>query len=677
MDKMKFETVDGTVRNIDKIAEMFPQVITEVLGEDGKLKRAVKWDVLKQLLSGDYVEGGECYEFTWPGKRAAIAKAAAPIRKTLRPCVEESKNWDTTENLYIEGDNLDVLKLLQESYLGKVKMIYIDPPYNTGSDFIYKDNFTKDRENNEEELGLFDEETDDRTMSGELFKNTEANGRFHSDWCSMIYPVLQIAQDLLTNDGAVFISIDENELHNLQKIADEVFGPHNFIVQLVWAAGRKNDSKYISVSHEYILCYAKNIQFLKDHKILWRERKQGLDDIYAEYVRLVKQYDQDVNAIEKGLKAWYKALPNGHPAKDHKHYSSVDSKGIYFPSDISWPGGGGPKYEFLHPITGRPVKVPSRGWVTSKENLTQWVSEDRVDFGDDETKVPTLKAYLKENEESVPYSVFYLDGRASSKRLANLMGDKVFENPKDEEVISRIIDFVGCKDGDVVFDFFSGSGTTAHSVFLSNLNKKTNVKFILCQLQEIIAPAKTTSEKSKKVAVAACKLLDSLKAPHNICEIGKERIRRAGEKIKKEAGLAAADLDVGFRVFKVADSNMKDVYYSANEYSQGMLDSLVSNIKEDRTDLDLLYGCLLEWGVELSLPHTSETIDGVTVHTVDNGALIACFDANIPESAIRTIAKRQPLRAVFRDSSFASAPQKINVEEIFKLLSPTTTVKVI
>ena len=677
MDKMKFETVDGTRRNIDKIAEMFPQVVTEVLGDDGKLKRAVKWDVLKELLSGDYVEGGECYEFTWPGKRAAIAEAAKPIRKTLRPCKEESKNWDTTENLYIEGDNLEVLKLLQESYLGKVKMIYIDPPYNTGNDFVYKDNFTKDKDTSEDELGLFDEETDNRTMSGELFHNTESNGRFHSDWCSMIYPRLIIAKDLLADDGAIFISIDENELHNIQKVADEVFGSHNFVAQLVWAAGRKNDSKYISVSHEYILCYAKNIQFLKDHKILWRERKQGLDDIYAEYSRLVKQHKSDIHAIEKGLKAWYKALPNGHPAKDHKHYSSVDSKGIYFPSDISWPGGGGPKYEFLHPVTGRPVKVPSRGWVTSKENLTQWALEDRIDFGDSEAKVPTLKAYLRENEESVPYSVFYLDGRAASKRLANLMGDKVFENPKDEEVISRIIDFVGCEDGDIVFDFFSGSGTTAHSVFLSNLNKKINVKFILCQLQEIIDPAEATSEKSKKVAVTACNLLDSLKVPHNICEIGKERIRRAGEKIKEEAGLAAANLDIGFRVFKVADSNMKDVYYSAGEYSQDMLDSLVSNIKEDRTDLDLLYGCLLEWGVELSLPHTSETIDNVTVHTVNNGDLIACFDANIPESAIRTIAKRQPLRAVFRDSSFASAPQKINVEEIFKLLSPTTTVKVI
>ena len=578
--------------------------------------------------------------------------------------MEESKNWDTTENLYIEGDNLEVLKLLQESYLGKVKMIYIDPPYNTGNDFIYADDFMRSQEEENEQMGMYDED-DNR-----LFKNTDTNGRFHSDWCSMIYSRLMLARNLLREDGAIFISIDENEVNTLKAICDEVFGASNFIAELIWSAGRKNDSKYISVSHEYILCYFKDALWVKEHKILWREKKQGLSDIYAEYEHLKQIYGNDCVLIEKELRKWYKTLADGHPAKDHSHYNKVDDHGIFFASDISWPGGGGPKYEVLHPVTHKPVRIPSRGWITNKETMQRWIEEGRVNFGADESFVPTIKSYLEEHEYGVPYSVFYQDGRAASKRLAALMGDKVFENPKDEDIIQRIIQFCGTDDGDIILDFFSGSATTAHAMFLADAEQNKHRKFILVQLPEKIDPQKEASEKAKKVAQNAVNLLDTIGVPHNICEIGKERIRRAGEKIKSENPLTTQNLDVGFRVLKLDDTNMKDVYYAPDDYDQGMLAGLESNIKDDRTDLDLLFGCLIDWGLPLSLPYSSEQIDGCTVHTYNDGDLIACFDANIPESVVKEIAKRRPLRAVFRDSGFASSPEKINVFEIFKLYMP-------
>lgn len=678
MRKPKFETPDLTSENIEKIAALFPNCITEMLDEERSTpekkvyKRAINFEMLKQMLSPDVVDGDEAYEFTWVGKKAAIVEANKPIRKTLRPCVAESKDWDTTENLYIEGDNLEVLKLLQESYLGKVKMIYIDPPYNTGNDFIYADDFKMESEEWKVESGEWSEEGD------RLFKNTDTNGRFHSDWCSMIYSRLLLSRNLLTPDGVIFISIDENEVNTLKAICDEVFGASNFIAELIWSAGRKNDSKYISVSHEYILCYFKDALWVKDHKILWREKKQGLSDIYAEYERLKKVYGEDCTSIEKELKGWYKSLPDGHPAKDHSHYCRVDKNGIFFADNISWPGGGGPKYQVLHPVTQKPVKIPSRGWLTNEATMKEWIVQGRVEFGKDENGVPTLKSYLKDREYSVPYSVFYKDGRAASKRLATLMGDKVFENPKDEEIIQRIIQFCGTDDGDIILDFFSGSATTAHAMFLADAEQNKHRKFILVQLPETIDPQKEASEKAKKVAQNAVNLLDTIGVPHNICEIGKERIRRAGEKILKEQlannnstlNSPNSKLDIGFRVLKLDSTNMKDVYYAPCDYDQDFLHQLESNIKDDRTDLDLLFGCLIDWGLPLSLPYKSEQIDGCTVHTYNDGDLIACFDANVPESVVKEIAQRRPLRAVFRDSGFASSPEKINMFEIFKLYMP-------
>lgn len=550
--------------------------------------------------------------------------------------------------------------------------VKIDPPYNTGNDFIYRDDFSQSAGEYAEESGQVDEETGER-----LFKNTDTNGRFHSDWCSMMYSRLMTARNFLTEDGVIFISIDENEVNTLKSICDEVFGASNFIAELIWSAGRKNDSKHISVSHEYILCYFRDAQYIKEKKIVWREKKQGLDDIYAKYDSLVKQYGDDYAAIERELKAWYKGLPDGHPAKDHSHYSRVDKNGIFFADNISWPGGGGPKYTVLHPITQKPVKVPSRGWLTNEATMKEWIAQGRVEFGKDENGVPTLKSYLKDREMSVPYSVFYKDGRAASKRLATLMGDKVFENPKDEEIIQRLIEFCGTTEGDIVLDFFSGSATTAHALFLANLSQKIHRKFILVQIPEKIEPAKSSAGKSRKVAENAVSLLDSIGVSHNVCEIGKERIRRAGKKIKAENPQTSTDLDIGFRVFKLDDTNMLDVYYSADEYDQNLLALMESNIKPDRTDLDLLFGCLLEWGLPLSMPYHSEKIDGCTVHTYNDGDLIACFDRNIPDSVVMEIAKRQPLRAVFQDASFASSPSKINVWERFKLLAPDTRVKVI
>lgn len=549
-------------------------------------------------------------------------------------------------------------------------MIYIDPPYNTGNDFVYEDDFAESASEYLANSGQFDEQ------GNRLVTNTESNGRFHTDWLNMIYPRLKVARDLLTEDGVIFISIDENELENLKKVCDEIFGESNFIAELIWSAGRKNDSKYISVSHEYVVCYFRNAEYIKEHKIVWREKKRGLDDIYNIYNALVKKYGDDYVNIEKELKKWYKNLPDGHPAKDHKHYCKVDRRGVYFADNISWPGGGGPKYEVLHPLTHKPVKIPSRGWITSEENLKEWIKEDRVDFGENENSVPTVKAYLKDREYAVPYSVFYQDGRAASKRLAALMGDKVFENPKDEEVIERIIEFCGTNDGDIILDFFSGSATTAHAVFLANVEQNLNRRFILVQIPELIDASKG-SEKSKKVAKNAINLLDSMKVPHTICEIGKERIRRAGAKIKEENPEKAQNLDKGFRVLKLDSSNMKEVFYSPKDTAQQDLFSLVDNVKDDRTSGDLLFQVMLELGATLDSKIEESKVDGKTIYNVADGYLVACFDQKVTDEVVTTIAKMQPMYAVLRDTSMADDATTTNFEQIFKTYAPNTTTKIL
>ena len=668
-------------RNIETLGQLFPSCLTEKINDEGKLVKAIDFDKLRQELACDIVEGAEeRYQFTWPDKRAAIRLANAPTNKTLRPCREESVDFDNTENLYIEGDNLEVLKLLRENYLGKVKMIYIDPPYNTGNDFVYNDDFAQGKAEFEAQSGLFDEEGN--RMADPMVQNTESNGRFHTDWLNMIYPRLKVAKDLLADDGVIFISIDENEVENLKRISDEIFGSKNFIAELIWSAGRKNDSKYISISHEYILCYFKNSDYIKENKIVWREKKQGLDAIYTEYERLKKVYISDVKSIEKQLKTWYKSLPDGHPAKDHSHYCRVDENGIFFADNISWPGGGGPKYQVLHPVTQKPVVIPSRGWLVNEKTMKEWVAQGKVLFGETEQSVPTLKAYLKDREYSVPYSVFYRDGRAASKRLATLMGDKVFENPKDEEIIQRLIEFSGVNNGDIVMDFFSGSASTAHSVFLASINKQINLKFILVQIPEEISESKATAERGKKVARAAISLCESMRVPNNICEIGKERIRRAGKKIKEENASKEGieRLDVGFRVLKLDESNMADVYYTPAEtpiQTTLAFDALVDNIREGRTAEDLLFQVLPECNLPLSSKIEIREIHGKKVFVVNDGYLIACFDKDINESVITAIAKEKPYYFVMCDSSVANDNVIDNFEQIFEAYSKDTVRRIL
>lgn len=664
-----------TDENIARIRELFPGCVTEAHDENGSLKLSVDFDQLRQELSDFIVEGPqERYHLNWPGKREALLTANAPITKTLRPCREESVDFDTTKNLFIEGDNLDALKLLQETYLGKVKMIYIDPPYNTGNDFIYEDDFAE----NADEFLLRSNQKDEE--GNRLVANTESNGRFHSDWLSMIYPRLKLARNFLTEDGAIFVSCDEIEQPRLRSVMDEVFGQSNFIADMVWAGGRKNDSRLVSVSHEYIICYSKNFESLREKKIIWRQRKKGLDEIYAEYNRLKRLHGVDYHAISVGIKTWYRALADGHPSKAHKHYSSVDFRGIYFPDNISWPGGGGPKYEVLHPETRKPVKVPSRGWMTSNpKKMQEWINEQRVHFGVDENSVPCIKSYLNDRELQTPYSVFYQDGRAASKRLRTLMNGDIFDFPKDELVLQEIIEMLTEND-DLVFDFFAGSSTSAHAVMAQNSTDGGNRKFIMVQLPE---PCNEQSEAFKS-------------GYKTIAEISKERIRRAGKKIKDDGGRMKneeyslfsdsenssliphpSSLDVGFRVLKVDSSNMAEVYYTPDAVKQEELFNAVDNIKPDRTQEDLLFQILLDLSVDLSLPIRKELIQGKSVFFVNQPPydIIACFDTGVSEELVKELAQHKPLRVVFRDTGFTTDAVKINVDQIFKQLSPGTEVK--
>ena len=608
LDKMKFETPDMTAENIEKIAELFPNCVTEMRDESGKIRRGVNFEMLRQMLSPDVVDGDERYEFTWVGKKASIAEANKSIRKTLRPCPEESKDWDTTENLYIEGDNLEVLKLLQESYLGKVKMIYIDPPYNTGNDFIYADDFMRSQEEENEQMGMYDEE-DNR-----LFKNTNTNGRFHSDWCSMMYPRLMLARNLLADDGVIFISIDDNEQENLKKICDEVFGESNFVNVFMWLHGKGKKNAHSRTLQQYVLCYAKCLSQVKE----WT------DYDYTSY--------EFTNPDNDPKGKWFSGSLSFNENRSnplHPNYYTITS-----PSGVKW----------------------TRQWQVNYDEMQKLIEEGDISWGTSPKFDSVPRQKIRPSKiEIIPPNIFENCGTTAGaeKELGDIVGKDIFSYPKPVALLKHII-MLSCDQNAIILDFFSGSATTAHAAMQLNAEDGGHRKFIMVQLPE---PCDEQSEAYK----AGYK---------NICEIGKERIRRAGEKIKAENGLAAQNLDIGFRVLKLADSNMKDVYYAADDYKQADLLDMVSNIKDDRTDLDLLFGCLIDWGLPLSMPYTSEQIEDCTVHTYNDGDLIACFDANIPESVVKEIASRKPLRAVFRDSSFANSPAKINVFEIFKLYMP-------
>ena len=617
MEKMRMESVDMTQQNIEKIETLFPNCITETVDADGKPRKAIKFDILRQMLSADVVNGSEVYEFTWVGKKAAIVEANKPIRKTLRPCPEESVNWDCTENLYIEGDNLEVLKLLQESYLNRIKVIYIDPPYNTGLDFIYRDNFSISETDYNEQMGLFDEE------NNRLFKNTDSNGRFHSDWCSMMYSRLILARTLLTDDGVIFISIDDNEYASLKEICDEVFGAQSFLATFVWKrrASSQLDKSKCSTDHEYVLAYRM-----------------------------------------KGFKAFRGT------DKDYKGYSNPDNdpRGPWTLGDLTVGMTGDMRpnqyYDLVDPKTGKVYKPNyNRVWSYIPESMAELIAENRIVFPEDTSKRPMKKRFASELDSSTNPQSTWMDNvgmnTEATKQMYDLFGKSFFAYTKPESLVKALI-LQASDDDSIIMDFFSGSATTAQAVMQLNAEDKGHRKFIMVQLPEACDPEGEAYKTGFQT----------------ICDIGKERIRRSGKKISDET---KSSIDSGFRVLKLDETNMRDIYYSADDYNQDMLAMLESNIKSDRTDLDLLFGCLLEWGLPLSLPYSSEKIDGFTVHTYNDGDLIACFDENISKTVVETIAKRQPLRAVFRDSSFPDSPAKINVGEIFKLLAPDTRVKVI
>lgn len=637
MEKMRMESVDLTAQNIDKIGKLFPNCITETVDETGKLKKAINFEMLKQMLSGDVIEGDEAYEFTWVGKKASIVEANKPIRKTLRPCKEESVNWDKTKNLYIEGDNLEVLKLLQESYLGKIKMIYIDPPYNTGNDFIYRDNLSIKNNEYKERAGFFDD------YNNRFFRNGDTNGRFHSDWCSMVYSRLMISRNLLTEDGVIFINIDEKEAGNLRKIGDEVFGESNYVSNFIWQSRTSISNDYeVSLNHNHTLIYSKSRE-----KLVF-----GGDPISS---------DEYINPDNDPRGPW-KLVPI-----DANH------------------AGGDTIYPVRNPKTGVDYYPPNgRIWCYNREKMQQLIEEGRIKFGLNDNSSPKRKLYLKERiekgDKKTPSSILLDVGttKDGTVEIMNLFdGEKVFDYPKPVSLLKRLIRY-GAPQGGIILDFFSGSGTTAQAVMESMNDNGEEYQFIMIQLPEDLdVSIVEASSSSKKTLQNAIKLLDSLGKKHLLTEVAKERIRRVKEKIQATNPLNRKELDLGFRVFKLDDSNMNDVFYNPQEYTQDLLSSLESNVKSERNDLDLLFGCLLEWGLPLSLPYSSEQIDGCTVHNYNDGDLIACFDENIPESVIKEIAKKQPLRTVFRDGSFIDSPSKINVGEIFKLMAPDTRVKVI
>ena len=603
------------------------------------------------MLSDHVIDGDETYEFSWVGKKEAILEANTPIRKTLRPvrndeyiptgadsdgnsyCSSAGLNWDNTDNLYIEGDNLEVLKLLQENYLGEIKMIYIDPPYNTGSDFVYKDNFSASIDEYEDAAGVYD------NAGNRMFKNTNTNGRFHSDWCSMIYSRLLLASKLLKDDGILFISIDDNEVENLTKIGKEIFGESNYINALKWKRKKQPSflSKHIAPVMEYVLIFAKNSDSMGKLSVetVSDSTKKVINISNVESERIFKK-GVEVKGIINGL------IPKGK--------YTIKTMSVEYMNDVIVKDG----------YTTNSVIVRAK-FLNTQDKIDEFIDEKLLFI----TTAKGLRRYVSEEEKNKAKSITDLildwgDNQDSEKEQKELLGDKYFDYTKPVSLLYNLIK--SCtSDEDVILDFFSGSATTAHAVMQLNADDGDHRKFIMIQVAEKTDVDGKAYNKGYK----------------NICEIGKERIRRAGKKIKEESPLTTMNLDVGFRVFKTDDSNMTDVYYNPSEYSQDLLSSLESNIKSNRTDLDLLFGCLLEWGLPLSLPYSSEEVDGCTVHDYNDGDLIACFEENVPDSVVKAIAKKQPLRAVFRDSSFSDSPSKINVGEIFKLLAPDTRVKVI
>lgn len=629
METLKMHSLDGVQRNIDLIGKLFPNVITEVK-RNGKVEHAIDFDVLRQELSGSIVEGREeRYQFTWPDKKKAMLAANAPITATLRPVAADSVGKDGTpggfdsENLYIEGDNLEVLKLLQETYLGKVKMIYIDPPYNTGNDFVYEDDFAQSAADYMDNSGQYDEE------GNRLVTNTESNGRFHTDWLNMIYPRLKIAKDLLADDGAVFISIDDNEVKNLMAMCDEVFGTSNFLATFVWQKkyGPANDAKGVSATHEYILLYGKNSD-------VWMP---GLLPRSDEQLKAYKNPDNDPRGVWRA--------------------SDLSARTYSASCDYIITGPTGLKFS----------PPPSRSWIVNKESYQNLLADNRITFGSDGTGRPMQKKFITEVKGGITPETWLPRERGGDNKIAryelkDIFPENLFDTPKPSKLVSYLITISGVEKDAIILDFFSGSATTAHAVMKLNAEDSGHRKFIMVQLPE------KTDEKS-----------EAYKAGYkNICEIGKERIRRAGRKIKEDAGLTApADLDIGFRCLRLDESNMENVYYTPDEVGQQDLFSLVDNVKEDRTPEDLLFQVMLDLGVLLSSSIEVKEIAGKKVFNVADGFLLACFDHDVTEETVKAIAQMKPYYAVFRDSSMANDSVATNFDQIFETYSPDTVRKVL
>lgn len=624
MDNLRMQSSNGVEDNITKIAQLFPDCVTETVDErSGQPKHLIDFEKLKQNLSDSVMsERAERYQFTWPDKSKAILLANSPINATLRPCREDSVDFDNTQNLYIEGDNLDVLKCLKETYLHKVKMIYIDPPYNTGNDFVYEDDFAQSSEEYLANSGQFDEQ------GNRMFTNAESNGRFHTDWLNMIYPRLKVARDLLTDDGVIFISIDDNEVENLRKVCDEVFGEQNFVATLIWerAFAPKNDAKFISSSHDYIVMCAKRIENFKIGRL---ERTQEANARYS-------NPDNDPRGVWTSGDMLVKTY----------------NKSCDYP--ITTPSG-----KIVNP-------VPGRCWRFSEESFLEKVKDNRIWFGPEGNGVPRVKRFLSELkfEGMAPTSILFHKevghSQEGSKEVTALFGDKgVFDGPKPVRLLQRLLTLANLDDNSIILDFFSGSASTAHAVMKMNAEKQKHCPFIMVQLPEHI------SEKKKEQGY------------ETVCEIGKERIRRAGKKIKEESPLTTQNLDTGFRVLKLDSTNMQDIYYSPKDISQADLFSQVDNVKPDRTGEDLLFQVMLELGATLDSKIETTTVAGKTIYNVAEGYLVACFDPDVTDDVVKAIAQMQPAYAVLRDTSMKDDSTATNFEQIFKTYSPDTVTKIL
>jgi adenine-specific DNA-methyltransferase len=654
VDKLRMHSPDLTQRNIDAIAALFPAVVTETVDADGSPVRAVDFDALRQELSDHVVEGPqERYQLDWPGKRAAAFAANAPIAKTLRPVREESVDFDTTKNLVIEGDNLDALKLLQESYLGKVKVIYIDPPYNTGNDFVYADTFAETTAEHLRSSAIIDDEGN--RLRGKV--NSENNGRYHSDWLGMMYPRLKLARGLLSDDGVIIVAIDDHEHGNLRLLLDQVLGTDNFIANVTWQGTGKNDARYTAGGVDYMLIYAKNEKLLRSLDTRWKELKPGLDEVEAVARGAWQEAGGDSAKATKTFRSRVRTIKADlEPAVFR--YDQIDEEGRVFQADNITSPNPRPNlmYEIMHPETGKTVRTPTNGWRYSRATMDELIEQGRVLFGPDETTSPRIKKFLAEQSDRVPYPTFNQSRMPGTKKLDDLLGADVFDYPKDTAVLTRWIGAITGDDPDaVILDFFAGSGSTGHAVMELNAADGGHRRYILVQLDEAVDHADYDS----------------------LADVARERLRRAGAQVKQDAGLLRAELDVGFRSLHVGTTNMADTLATADDLMQYSLTEAISSVKPDRTDEDLLFQVLLDWGLDLAESIAIEDVGDQRVLSVADGALIACFAYEVTDGVVKEVASRHPLRAVFLDAGFASDAERINAEQIFREVSPETDVRTI